>query len=140
MRWSSGFTHNFDFEACFIFKIGGVVVGASSVGVAIRVQRIPAVVGCRTEDAVNVGLGSSMKREVVNSRQPSVVHATGEGWRSRDHEVEVPGSPGGSVVPFLVDGPSEFHEKPAPRYASAIQVCDPNLNVMHTNCHIAIVP
>ena len=140
MRWCSGFAHNFDLEACFIFKIRGVVVGASSAGVAIRVQRIPAVVRRCTQDAVNVGLGSSMKREVVDSRQPSVVYATREGWRSRGHEVDVPASPGGSVVPLLVDGPSEFHEKPAPGHASAVQVCDPNLNVMHTNCHIAIVP
>ena len=140
MRWRSGSAHNFDLEACFIFKIRGVVVGASSVGVAIRVQRFPAVVRCCTQDAVNVGLGSSVKREVVDSRQPSVMCATREGWRSRGHEVDVTASPGGSVVPLLVDGPSEFHEKPAPGHASAVQVCDPNLNVMHTNCHIAIVP
>ena len=81
-----------------------------------------------------------MKREVVDSRPPSIVCATREGWRSRGHEVDVPASPGGSIVPLLVDGPSEFREKPAPGHASAVQVCNPNLNVMHTNCHIAIVP
>ena len=70
MRWRSGFAHNFDLEASFIFKIRSVVVGASSAGVAIRVQRIPAVVRCCTQEAVNVGLGPSMKREVVDSRQP----------------------------------------------------------------------
>jgi len=140
MRWRSGFAHNFDLETGLIFKIRGVVVEASSAGVAIRIQRIPAVVRCCRQDAVNVVLGPSMKREVVDSRQPSVVCAPREGWWSRGHEVDVPTSPRCSTVPLLVDGPTEFREKPAPGYASAVEVCDPDLNVMQTNCHIAIVP
>ena len=140
MLLRSGSAHNFDLEAGLIFKICGVVVGASSVGVAIRIHWIPAVVRCGKQDAINVVLGPSMKREVVDSRQSSVVCAPGEGGWSRGHEVDVPTSPRGSTVPLLVNGPTEFHEKPAPRYASAVEVCDPNLNVMHTNCHIAIVP
>ena len=106
----SGCAHYLDLEAGFVFKVNGVVVGASCVGVTILVQRIPAVDRCYSQDAVNVGLGSSMKREVVNSWQPSVMRATRKGWRSRGHEVDVPASPGGPVVPLLVDGPSEFRE------------------------------
>ena len=101
-------------------------------GVAIRVERIPAALRCCSQEAVNVGIGPSMKREVVDSRQPSVVYATRESWRSRGHEVDVPTSPRGSIFRLLVDGLTEFLKKPAQGHASAVQACNPNLNVMHT--------
>jgi len=59
---------------------------------------------------------------------------TREGCRPRGHEVDVTASSRGSVVPLLVDGPSEFRKKPVPGHASAVQVCGSSLNVTHANC------
>ena len=39
----SGRAHDLDFEASFVLEVSGVVVGAPSAGVAIRIKGAPAV-------------------------------------------------------------------------------------------------
>ncbi len=81
-----------------------------------------------------------MEGNVVHSGTATIMLIGGDGGRSSDDYVDLAASPRDASVPFLIDGPAEHHKQPAPRCSRAVQVTNPNLDVMHPNCHVIIVP
>ena len=116
------------------------MVGTPSVGRAIRAKGTPAVVCLFANNAVDVSREASMKRDVVDSGESPVMRAAGKDRRSGGHKVDVTTPPGNPVVSLLIDRPSERLEQPAPGPSRAVEVSDPNLNVVNPKCHVAIVP
>ncbi len=106
------------------------MLGAAGEGVAVSEHQVPAVLGDRVDELVNVLARAGMKGEVVQPRAAAFVLTAGHCWGLLEHYIRWSEPIADAALPGLIRLVTELSEQPPPAWTSGGQVRNPDLDVM----------
>ena len=130
--------HELDLEVVAVGEETGVMVRSSGVGMKVREQQSPSVVGGVGDETVDFGCGTGVESEMVQSGAKSIMDIARERGGLFDHDVSVTEHPAAAVFPVLVLLVSKGFEEPADARDTSSQVWNPQLDVVQRpSSHVA---